>query len=486
MKNKIISFAKKYDYIFAILIILITVIPKTINTSIEPYDQLWVFGNIYKLSIGQIIYKDVNIITTPIFYELGSLIFKLFGRTYITFFVYNIITCTILYFVIYRITRTIKLPKLISILFLTIILGINDSFAGLANYNQLSMLFFLIGMLLAIKEKDKKTSNIKQAICIMLVLMTNQKLGAGYVISYIIYEIMKEKSLKEIFKTGIVACLILMVFIVYEYLTNNLSYFIDLCLGGMGEFKDNIKAEKIDVVMRYTAVIALAFISGIIVIKNIKDTKKISTVKTLLAFSIGALILTYPIFNVYHFSLAIIPSTITLMYSIYVVLEELLAMKPINKIIKITALIFVLVIVGRGTYYTIQYCKSEKASGIFYGTKLDNNIKRNIEIINDYIIEKQKEGKNIVIISTYSMLYTLENNIDNYYFDMPLRGNLGKNGVQKMIDKINNYPAETIFLVENEERSAYKIYQYQGELRDYVEENYSFVQELENYDVYEK
>ena len=65
-----------------LIIIITTVIAKTVYVKLSPYDSLWVFGNIYKLATGKVIYKDVNIITTPIFYESGKVLLNIFGKNY--------------------------------------------------------------------------------------------------------------------------------------------------------------------------------------------------------------------------------------------------------------------------------------------------------------------------------------------------------------------------------------------------------------------
>ena len=71
-------------FIFAILI-------GSINFYIkfEINDELWNFSNVYKMCNGYQIYKDLNVIITPLFFYLGELFLKVFGTNYFSFKIYN-------------------------------------------------------------------------------------------------------------------------------------------------------------------------------------------------------------------------------------------------------------------------------------------------------------------------------------------------------------------------------------------------------------
>lgn len=83
------------------------------------------------------------------------------------------------------------------------------------------------------------------------------------------------------------------------------------------------------------------------------------------------------------------------------------------------------------------------------------------------------------------MFYTLELNIDNGYFDMPLNGNMGKNGDDKLIKKIKELKTGTLLLMENEEVVKYKTDQFPVNVRNFVNNNYNKIEQIEIFDVYE-
>ena len=536
--SKVQSFISKHNFFFMLIIIITTVIAKTVYVKLRPYDSLWVFGNIYKLATGKIIYKDVNIITTPFFYESGKVLFNIFGKNYQSLQIYNVIICTILYVIIYQILRTLEIKKGVASLFTISMVVITEDFIrASASYNGLATLLFLVGLLIALKDRDKQTSFIKQGIIIALIILTNQKMAAGYIISYIAYELIKninikakkkkqkqniknskleheqknnefnqtelvtEKNkdeekesktdnsikikvaIKSILKSALVAISICSVFVLYELLSNNLENFISLCILGLKDFKQNIALSNLTITYLITFIITIVI--SVLVIKNIKDEKIKLNIKIMLTFATGSLVLVYPIFNEYHASLAIIASELLIMYALYEILKDLFDGDSIQKIINLVATILITVLMIINVSEIIRYANARERSGIFKGAIFEDELKENVKNVDNYLIEKQKEGKNIVVVSIYAMFYTLDLNIDNYYFDMPLRGNFGKDGISKMIEKLKNLDNNTIILIDNDE-TKYTIYQFQEELKEYVKQNCKYIEQIENFDVYLK
>lgn len=547
--KKVQSFIKKHSLLFMFIIIITTVIAKTVYVKLSPYDSLWVFGNIYKLATGKVIYKDVNIITTPIFYESGKVLLNIFGKNYQSLQIYNVIICTILYVIIYQILRTLEIKKGVASLFTISMVVITEDFIrASASYNGLATLLFLVGLLIALKDRDKQTSFIKQGIIIALIVLTNQKMAVGYIISYIAYELIKninikvkkntqkqnikhskleqkhniknskleqkqennefnqtelviEKSrdeeneskpdnsikikvaIKSILKSALVAISICSVFVLYELLSNNLENFISLCILGLKDFKQNIALSNLTITYLITFIITIVI--SVLVIKNIKDEKIKLNIKIMLTFATGSLVLVYPIFNEYHASLAIIASELLIMYALYEILKDLFDGDSIQKIINLVATILITVLMIINVSEIIKFANARERSGIFKGAIFEDELKENIKNVDNYLIEKQKEGKNIVVVSIYAMFYTLDLNIDNYYFDMPLRGNFGKDGTSGMIEKLKNLDNNTIILIDNDE-TKYTIYQFPEELKEYVKQNCKYIEQIENFDVYLK
>lgn len=178
--KKLIAFINKNDMLIITAIVIIVVFIGVFQETLIPQDNLWNFGNIYKLYSGELIYKDVNIIITPIFFLIGKFMLTIFGGTYFTFQLYGSIIMAMLYILIYKIYRTLNIKKTCSILFtsLTILISYGLLAYG-TSYNTLGLVITLLGILYSLKnvKKHYKYNNIIQAIFIILIFLTMQKLG---------------------------------------------------------------------------------------------------------------------------------------------------------------------------------------------------------------------------------------------------------------------------------------------------------------------
>lgn len=64
---------KKKQYLKIAIILIIILSAFTFNMKLEVGDDLWNFSNIYKMTNGYTIYKDINVIITPLFFYLGEI-----------------------------------------------------------------------------------------------------------------------------------------------------------------------------------------------------------------------------------------------------------------------------------------------------------------------------------------------------------------------------------------------------------------------------
>lgn len=486
--NKIRNFVSKYDNLIIFLIIIIVVVPNTISKDLQPYDNLWNFGNIYKISEGQLIYRDINIIQTPIFFDIGALLFKITSANYLIFIIYGIIIMTILYFLVYRIARTLKINKIFSILITLIIMFMTTNVMCYgANYNMLAFVFFEVGVLTLLNGKHRKC--ILQSFLTVLIFLTYQKLGAGYFLLYLLYEMVSNKEIKNGFinigKVVLFSGIIMIPFLSVMLIRGNLYDFINMCFLSISEFTNNTIGDNKYIIINLLSAI-LVFCFSLFVLKNKKVEIDRNNVLILLFAAIGTNLNIIPIVNEYHVKIALILWIILFVYEIYYCLFEILKDHRIIKALKILECLIILEIVVYSGIQMYNYVITNKTKydKLFFGAIISGNLENNMNNVNKYIHERREEGSDIKILSSYAMLYTLENKIDNGFFDEPLIGNLGKKGTTELIEKIQNLSDNTFLLVENEERTPYKIYQFTSSVRDYVVEHYKSIDIVENYDVY--
>ena len=100
--EKVINMIKKYENIFVIILLFVSLIGVSFYVSLEANDELWNFQNVYKMYNGYQIYQDANVICTPLFFYLGNLLFNIFGANFFVFRIYNILIFVCYYFMIFN------------------------------------------------------------------------------------------------------------------------------------------------------------------------------------------------------------------------------------------------------------------------------------------------------------------------------------------------------------------------------------------------
>lgn len=487
--KKVKEFVKKYDNIIIVIISCLISMQGAFAELFTPYDNLWVFGNIYKLSQGKMIYRDVNIIDTPIYFKIGELIYRILGQNYLVFLIYGVIISTLCGFLVYRIFRELKISKPMSMLFTIACMEFcRLGVFGCVNYVIMAFLFIEIGTILFIKQRPKSTWIHACLFCITC--LTYQKLGVSYLIAFIIIEFIICKSKKEylsnICKFFAISSIIGIIYVLVELLSGNLNNFMDLCVFGLKEFTGNKKIDNMPIIKNIVCIVLSVGIALFIMLnKKIKENKSNLIVLNVIAICTNIIVI--PIVNNWHVHSAMLFWIITILYEVYFGIKDLLNVKIIKRIINIIIIIATVIIIIMWISTMWKYIKKQKEqtnTGLFYGAVFPDELYESTEIVRNYITEKQHNQENVRILSTYSMLYTLNMNIDNGFFDMPLVGNFGTEGNQKLINEIKEFPKNTILLVENYDESLYTLFQFPDEVRDYVYNNYEYIERIENFDVY--
>ena len=106
-----------------------------------------------------------------------------------------------------------------------------------------------------------------------------------------------------------------------------------------------------------------------------------------------------------------------------------------------------------------------------------------IQEIGDYILEQNKNGKDVYILDATAALYMIP--IDKYSkdYDMFNKGNFGARGEEGQIENLEN-TIDTIVLIMNE--NYRRNWQNPEEVRKYIIENWTKIGEIRNFDIYEK
>ena len=409
-------------------------------------DLIWNYGFSKNVSDGLIMYKDFNMVITPLYPMITGLLMKIFSTNIIIFYIINTFYALLTLIVVYKLDKKIIFPFFIYFLFNTA-----------PGYNTLSVFYVF---LLIYLEKNNK-SDYLIGLVISLSFLTKSSIGIFLALPSLYYIRKPKKILKRLIPFLITNLLV----IGYFYFNNALYDYINFAFLGLLDFKNGNG--------NYNIITIISILIVIYIIREYVKTKDFE-----LLYILSFMIMAYPLFNTSHFLLAIIPL-------VYYLLKKY---KNLTNLINKTALIFICIpILALIINYIACYPKYD--NNLFKYRYLQNEYMSDIEALKKYFIDNNINADNVYFILMNSYLYKLALNMPINEFDLPLKGNLGYNGEEELIKKIDNLKNGSIIIVNNayyektddgaKNQSSKKIY-------DFITKNYSTIGQFHKFKVYVK
>lgn len=474
------------DYFILAIVFFIT-LGVSLNMDLAVTDELWNFQNLNKMYNGFEIYKDANVIVTPLFFYIGLIFVKLFGANLFVFRLYNCIIMTIIFFTTYKILNKLKFSKKASLACTMgfIILGL---IRISANYNTMALMFALIGIYMLLKS-DSKNIAIYQGVLTFLIFMTKQNIGFYYTIAYLIYILIEKKGkkdkIKEFLKFIIPIIILGLSFITFLILDNNLYNFLNYTFLNIGEFSiENTDIEVDNLLLLIGTILITIAITLILLKKSNISYEQRKNIKVLLIFSALLWLFGIPIFNRAHVLLGIYVSIICILYGILIMFKGFFNINGRITKICISIVILILMIYSGNLlieYYSVlgnrQYYY--KYNEPYYGSIVEKEQYEDIKNITNYI---EKSSDNVIILSERAALYMIPLNRSNGKMDLPLLGNLGmegKDGLQKEIENMKN---TKILLYNGKEKNSL---QEPEDVYNFIRQEKKKVGTIGDFDIYE-
>lgn len=468
-------------------------------------DYYWNYNNSLQIANGLIPYKDINIITTPLFHFITSIILYIFGKNIIVYASFMSIL---------KILHIILLSKIVSILLnnkkeknsfnlFTYIIGILFIFNAYYEYNLLSIFFITFIIYLELNNKNDFKTNFIIGSLAAFSFLTKQSIGIFAILFVTIKPLLFKNNKKYIVSRLFGVFIPNILFFLYLVFTDSFDAFINYAILGLKDFNNGISilnsikieyniSNNISLTLIFFIALLLIFIIFIIYLIKQMIKKKDDRVITILYYSIISISCFYPIRDLHHF-IPVILSFIPLM--MYYLIKNIKFNFISNKIVKI-----VLIIIGIETalmpiymYFSI-YTDNEKEHVVLKDNYSSINgmvVKRTLKDNIDEIIkfENKNDSNNIktIILNKSSVLFHLSQN--KYYkdYDLFMRGNFGENGEDKLINEIKE-SENTIYLVNMydyiENRENYN--QIPKKVIKYVTNNLKNTDKVLSYEVYEK
>lgn len=430
--NKIMNKKIIFSIILFFLVFLISFIMTYVLTPIT-FDEVWIYGFTYNVSKGMVIYRDFNVVTTPLYYFIGSIFIKIFGNYMIVLGIFNALIVSFIVLMMFSIIKW----KAFIVFPLILIYAPNG-------YNLLSLFFLMLILFLINKKKD---NDVFIGYILGLLFITKQSIGLCLIIPYLFYS---KNRLK-----GIIAFIIpFMIISVYLLYYGGFYDFINYCFLGLFEFGTNNYYFSLFAVIEIFVLIYLVF-------KLIKCKFHDKELFYILMFQF----IIFPLPDQFHFFVALFP----VVY--YIV-------KNINN--KFFLWEFFL---GIG-YFTV--C-------VFFCIDISINLKkdmfflRNAGELSDLMEEFHTYLEDIeyyYFTGYHSYFYKLYYDIPIGKFDLWNEGNHGYNGIERKIKELDEICKnnECVFIV-NKDLGLSKTSQLY-KICNYVTENYFFIEEISDAYVY--
>lgn len=428
---------KNYKYILVFIFFFLCILLFGYNNT----DNIWNYGMAHAIRIGEIPYKDFNIITTPLYPFIMSL-FLLIWDQYIMFLIGQSLIGVICY---YLIDKMVGNKSIMIIPFA----GFGLFYLFFPNYNFLVMLFILLLMYL---EKENKNDYLIGLVLGLLVL-TKHTMGAVIVLCSLISTFKFKRMGKRI--VGMIGPGLL--FLIYLLITGSFNNFINLSVMGLFDFGGHNNYKSI-------FIIVLSVLILIYTLWNIKKDYK----NPLTYYLLGSIFFVYPIVDFFHFHY------LWVIFLIYILLK----IKDVNKQFYLACILLSVFFIGFNIYINYPIYKNSSFSNLphFTGYLHDKEFLSEIKsVYRDY-----KEKDNAYMFAFTNMFYDIASDHDITYFDIPLYGNFGYKGIDTMINKVKDMH-DVYFYVE-----FHPNIQYCHEIYDYIRENSELKYQISSFEVYYK
>lgn len=428
---------KKKDILILIIIFIYTGI--LITYSNADNDLIWNYGFSYNFANHLLMYKDYNMVITPLYPFIGGILMRILGNNFLIFNLYNTILSTILYYYLYKKYPHTFIPSIILI-----------SFILRPSYNFLVL--FLVLILLNIKEEK----DFFIGFILGLLFLTKQSFILLILPS--IYLITKPKRLFKRIGAFFLPCLF---FLIYFILTNTFLDFLNYTFLGLFSFSSKNSFFNLGTIFILSLIIYL-----FLYYLKTKDIK----VLYLITYQIMA----YPIFNTMHIILSIIPVIIYF-------LDKLVKKKKYNlNYLRYFNYFVSILLICPLLSIPLQYFNKDLVEG--------ENALEYKDISRSYLVNKDlflKEVPNLnntyfLMYDAYVYKYLLNNPITSY--DLLLNGNLGYNGEERVIDYFNSLDSNTYFVLNR----VYTGGQLSKNIDAYIRNHYLKVKDFQEFTLYKK
>lgn len=442
-------FIKKNNrFIIFILILLLGFF--AFNIFYYDFDATWEYGFCHALRMGEIPYKDFNIISTPLFIFLFS-IGLFINDSFIVFLIEAIIINIIMFYFIDKVYAEKSLIYIVCVCFTLF-------FSFIPTYNFLC--FVLIVLLICFEKLHYSDKVI--GFFLGLLILSKHTIGLPIVCLVFIGLFIKRHGIKGIINRFIFMLIPLSFLFIYLIFTGALFNFLDLTIFGLFDFASN--NTSVDIFFFYS--LGLFVLSIIYFFKN-----KFNIISY---YIVGSVMFVIPGFDKFHFCFYFI-------IFMFIVMDININIKNIS-LIKCCYILIIVFTVGVFGVQSNRYSTYSISNMSHYKYILMNkNFQKSIDLLNTEF----SKYDNYYLFDGLGMFYDIVYDRRITYYDVPLYGNFGYDGSNKIIEMINN-EKNCYFIVSDDDYHLSNISQLDLKTINYIKNNLKKVDSIYSFSVYYK
>ena len=510
-KKKIINILTQFS-IFTLSLAVFLV--ARLATTATDLDEVWNYNTANAFAIGLIPYKQVSMITTPFLPMINSIFLKVVFNGIMTYRVLMGIVFALIVLFIYLIIKELSNKKLLSYI-CAFFIGTLLIKKFLLDYNYLFLLISLVIAFLEIRDiKKNENFNFNHNLCVGLLtglaFLTKQTIGI-LLIFVMIFEVfiymkksgfdLKFNKFIKLIGVRIFGMMVpIIIFLIYLGITGAFNDFINYAIKGVKEFSNSVPYYRLfDINDKVVSIISRLFIIVYIplfitfileFIKNKKLKDELINIYVLAFCSIPVIAIIYPISDDFHLMVASVYALIIIAYLLILVLKKIDGFIKIDIFYKKLLLIGILVVIVLISFKNviIERNINVKENVLvpfkhYEGIYVPEYLSKRISDVTDKVRAYSNSGRESIIVDAEAAIYDIVLNKYKKNYDMLLIGNIGENGVEKIINEIKD-SHNVYYFVKNPQYALN--WQLPEDIVDYIRNNLKYHETVSVFDVYYK
>ena len=510
-KKKIINILTQFS-IFTLSLVVFLV--ARLVTPATDLDEVWNYNTANAFAMGLIPYKQVSMITTPLLPMINSIFLKVVFNGIMTYRVLMGIVFALIVLFIYLIIKELSNKKLLSYI-CAFFIGTLLIKKFLLDYNYLFLLISLVIAFLEIRDiKKNENFNFNHNLCVGvltgLAFLTKQTIGALLIFVMILevfiymkksgFDLKFNKFIKLIGVRIFGMMVPIIIFLIYLGVTGAFNDFINYAIKGVREFSNNVPYYRlfdsndkvVSIISRLFIIVYIPlFITFILeCIKNKKLKDELINIYILALCSIPVIAIIYPISDDFHLMVASVFALIIISYLLILVLKKIGGLIKIDVFYKkllLIGILFIIILISFKNLIierNINVKENVLVSFKHYeGIYVPEYLSKRISDVTDKVRAYSNSGRESIIVDAEAAIYDIVLNRYKKNYDMLLIGNIGENGVEKIINEIKN-SHNVYYFVKN---SQYALnWQLPEDIVDYIRNNLKYHETVSVFDVYYK